>query len=149
MKKPDIIRILDVNLNRMREGLRVCEDVLRFIYENEDLTKQLKDIRHELTEVLSSDFYNKKELTESRDVDNDKTKYLNPDSEFKRDNIEDVFKINMQRVQESLRVLEEITKLESLDLSKNFKLLRFKVYNTEKTFFDILNKESDKSSIRN
>jgi len=149
MKKPDIIRILDVNLNRIREGLRVCEDVLRFIYENEDLTKQLKDIRHELTEVLSSDFYNKKELTESRDVDNDKTKYLNPDSEFKRDNIEDVFKINMQRVQESLRVLEEITKLESLDLSKNFKLLRFKVYNTEKTFFDILNKESDKSSIRN
>jgi len=32
-KKPDgtVLRIIDANTNRLKEGLRVCEDIFRFI----------------------------------------------------------------------------------------------------------------------
>jgi len=44
----EIYRVLDANFNRAREGLRVTEEVARFILEDPQLTARLKDLRHRL-----------------------------------------------------------------------------------------------------
>jgi len=48
-KKPDgtVLRIIDANTNRLKEGLRVCEDIFRFILNDKNIARQLKEIRHE------------------------------------------------------------------------------------------------------
>src|SRR5688572_18127364 len=42
------LRILDANLNRAREGLRVLEDYARFILNDDSISAHLKRIRHDL-----------------------------------------------------------------------------------------------------
>lgn len=137
MNKRKLLRILDANLNRAREGLRVCEDISRFLMEEKSLTSSLKNLRHEIIEVMETTPYKKEKIIEYRNIHTDKTKYLDPEQEFTRKDIRDIFESNIQRVQESLRVMEEITKLEDLNLSKGFKKLRFKTYMIEKDFFTL------------
>ncbi|MBM2832289.1 MAG: hypothetical protein HW414_1341, partial [Dehalococcoidia bacterium] len=43
-------RIIDANLNRLAEGLRVLEDVARFVLNNEPLDQELMALRHQLRE---------------------------------------------------------------------------------------------------
>jgi thiamine-phosphate pyrophosphorylase len=53
-----VLRILDANLNRAREGLRVIEDYARFALDDDRLCQSLKQIRHDLVEAtrhLSAD----------------------------------------------------------------------------------------------
>jgi thiamine-phosphate pyrophosphorylase len=52
-EKKKILRVLDVNFNRAKEGLRICEDVTRFIFDRKKETLAYKNIRHQLTELLS------------------------------------------------------------------------------------------------
>ncbi len=47
-------RLLDANLNRAREALRVMEDVARFTLDHAPLASQLKSIRHELRSVAEA-----------------------------------------------------------------------------------------------
>ena len=51
---------------------------------------------------------------------------------MKRRNLSDIFAANIERVKESLRVLEEIFKLVNVKSSSEFCSLRFKVYEIEK-----------------
>ena len=46
MKDRGFNRIIDANLNRSREGLRVCEEVARFHLSSPQLTRELKSVRH-------------------------------------------------------------------------------------------------------
>ena len=43
-----VLRLLDANLDRAREGLRVVEDWCRFGLDRADLVAQLKDLRQRL-----------------------------------------------------------------------------------------------------
>ena len=43
-----MLRILDANLNRLGEGLRLLEDISRFTLNDADLSEQLKTLRHDL-----------------------------------------------------------------------------------------------------
>ena len=45
---PRVARLIDANLDRSREGLRVVEDWCRFGLERDDLVVQLKDWRQRL-----------------------------------------------------------------------------------------------------
>ena len=51
---------------------------------------------------------------------------------MKRAGYRDIFEANIERVKESLRVLEEFFKLVDLKRSASFKDLRFKIYDIEK-----------------
>ena len=51
---------------------------------------------------------------------------------MKRKGLADIFAANIERVKESLRVLEEIFKLVNIKSSSKFCVLRFKVYAIEK-----------------
>src|SRR5438874_11763029 len=49
----DLCRIIDAEGNRASEGLRVIEDFCRFSLNDSFLTRQLKQMRHELAQALA------------------------------------------------------------------------------------------------
>lgn len=123
-----INRVIDVNLNRCREALRVCEDIARFVLDDKVLTKSIKDIRHRVGKIAV-----KINLLVclSRNVQTDIGKESSFDKAKPRD-FNSLFYNNIHRAEESIRALEEFSKLASSALAKDFKALRFKVYSIEK-----------------
>lgn len=128
-----IARVIDANLNRAKEGLRVCEEVTRFILDNHKFTSQLKEIRHKI-DRLGKKIYSPAKLIIQRSAQTDVGRF-NSCGETKRGNCKDIFRANLQRVKESLRVLEEFSKLVDLRSALSFKQLRYKVYEIEKESF--------------
>jgi thiamine-phosphate pyrophosphorylase len=130
--KDGIFRILDANLNRSREGLRVCEDVTRFMLNSASLSGELKALRHGIAAAAKAMPSRPKSLLESRDSGSDVGRSSRLATEMKRTGPADIFMANMQRVKESLRVLEEFAKLIDVKLAVKFRRLRFKAYDVEK-----------------
>jgi thiamine-phosphate pyrophosphorylase len=126
-------RIIDANLNRVKEGLRVCEEITRFILDNHKFTAQLKEARHKI-DCLGAKIYSPAKLLSQRRAQTDVGRF-NSCGETKRGNCKDIFRANIQRVKESLRVLEEFSKLLDLKVALGFKQLRYKVYEIEKESF--------------
>ena len=120
-----LFRLIDANLNRLREGIRVVEDIQRYIFDNSTLTKKLKNIRH----ISRVDIY--KELLQQRDIVGDVSKTTTI-SEQKRENITSVIISNIKRAQESSRVLEESFKLLDTKEAEKFKQIRYELYDIEK-----------------
>lgn len=129
-KKEIIHRIIDANLNRATEALRVCEEVPRFILNNRALTSKFKAIRHKINAALKR-LSPRIELLRFREIRKDVGKgiYLN---ELRRSNYQDVFFANIQRAKESIRVLEEFFKLIDKKTAVEFKRLRYAIYALEK-----------------
>jgi thiamine-phosphate pyrophosphorylase len=121
-------RTIDANLNRLREGIRVVEDIYRYIYNNKEIASQLKTIRHNSRTNIYS------ELLEARDIVNDCLKGTT-DSEKSRDDLISIIIANFKRAQESARVLEEVLKLFDTSESAKFKSIRYELYNIEKVVF--------------
>jgi thiamine-phosphate pyrophosphorylase len=121
-------RTIDANLNRLREGIRVVEDIYRYIYNNKEIASQLKTIRHNSRTNIYS------ELLEARDIVNDCLKGTT-DSEKSRDDLISIIIANFKRAQESARVLEEVLKLFDTLESAKFKSIRYELYNIEKVVF--------------
>lgn len=129
MKQGDnLYRILDANLNRAKEGLRVCEDVCRYVWDEKALTRQLKDLRHALTAVVEP--LGLKQALASRNIGADVGRATNPSESLRKD-ISAIFWANAQRVKESLRVLEEVAKLKSPGVAVALKRLRYQFYAIE------------------
>jgi len=128
-------RIIDANFNRAKEGLRVCEDVCRFILDAQGATRKFKGIRHELTGVMS--VLDMSEIIASRDIRRDVGRGSS-ESEFNRKGMADVFYANAQRVKESIRVLEECVKLRNKKTAECLKKIRYKVYALEKNIVEQL-----------
>ena len=126
-----ILRIIDANLNRAREGLRVCEEVARFILNSRSLTGKLKNLRHRVRDIYNSFPEKWKATIGARNSKKDVGRHASP-VEMKRRNPADVFYANLQRTKESLRVLEEFLKLSDNRTSNKFKRLRFDLYEIEK-----------------
>lgn len=126
-----VYRIIDANLNRVMEGIRVSEDIIRFSSNNETLTVRLKNLRHDVFEAIKElRKEHLEELVSSRDIND--VGIRSTDSEKTRENLVDLFLANTQRGKESLRVLEEVLKLFDTDLSQKFKTFRFTLYEIEK-----------------
>ena len=125
----NVLRVIDSNYNRSKEGLRVCEDVCRFIWDDPSLTRAFKSIRHQLTVILSA--VPLKDLLTARAIESDVGRGSTR-QEFKRGQVSDIFFTNLQRVKESLRVLEEFVKLINVHQSQRLKDLRYRVYAIEK-----------------
>lgn len=128
----EVLRIIDANFNRSREGLRVCEDVARFVLNAPRLTKELKSVRHDISSILKDSVIKSGKLFESRDSEGDVGRRPKHKSEMARSNPTDIFEANIERVKESIRVLEEFTKLIDERVSARFSDLRYRVYGIEK-----------------
>ena len=122
---PELFRVIDANLNRLKEGIRVVEDLMRYLHNNQELSKRLKNLRH------LARFDDIQSLLKYRDSIND---VLRPSSksELNRTNLEEIVIANFKRAQESSRVLEELFKLYEIKLSENFKHIRYELYDLEK-----------------
>ena len=118
------LRLIDANLNRLREGIRVVEDIFRYIYNDKQTALKLKELRH------LSRLENYIELLETRDVKNDVLR-SSIKSEQNRSDLYSILIANFKRAQESSRVLEEFCKLISIKDSENFKYIRYELYNLE------------------
>ena len=123
------LRILDANLNRLREGIRVIEDILRYGFNHKDFALQLKNLRHRCK------INNFESLLQSRDSQND---VLKPSTkqEQNRANLKSIVVENFKRAQESARVLEEILKLSEVSKSEEFKEIRYTLYVLEKEILE-------------
>lgn len=121
-------RIIDANINRLKEGLRVLEEIARFILNNHMLTTEFKKTRHKIDLVMKGRF---SDLIKSRKILSDVGRKIHIE-ELKRKNIKDIFFANIQRVKESIRVLEEFSKLKDKNTALEFKKLRYNIYGIEK-----------------
>ena len=123
---PELYRVVDANLNRLREGIRVVEDIMRYRDNNKELSTKLKKLRH-LSRIDET-----KKLLQNRDSIND---VLRPTmkSELNRTDINSIIVANFKRGQESCRVLEELFKLQNAEYSEKFKHIRYELYDLEKT----------------
>ena len=126
------IRILDVNVNRGREGLRVVEDLVRFVLDDADIAARIKNMRHEVTSLIRQLPLNELEILSARDSEGDVGMNLNCASEDVRVNLAQIATANIRRSQEAMRVLEELSKLYDASVALRFKKLRFQFYGLEK-----------------
>ncbi len=124
------LRLIDANLNRLREGIRVVEDIFRYVYNNKEIATKLKNLRH----LVRTQNYI--ELLQTRDVANDVLR-SSIKSEQNRDDLTSILIANFKRAQESARVLEEFTKLSSIEDSENFKYIRYELYTLETVLTNI------------
>ncbi|MRI58885.1 MAG: thiamine-phosphate pyrophosphorylase [Epsilonproteobacteria bacterium] len=123
-QEPKLFRLIDANLNRLKEGIRVVEDIERYIFDNKELASKLKNLRHQAQ-------YEDKRLLLYRDIRHDVLKE-STQSELLRDSIQSILKANIKRAQESARVLEEAMKMVDLKWSERFKNIRYELYDVEK-----------------
>lgn len=130
-------RVLDANLNRAREGLRVLEDFARFLGDSHDVSFRLKSMRHDLVaaekQLFASAGIGMADRLMFRDTEGDVGISQMTDGEQQRSALGDVIIANARRVEESLRSLEEFGKLVSASFSAAMKSLRYHVYTIEKS----------------
>ena len=132
--KTSLYRIIDANYNRLKEGLRVCEDIIRFAFSDESLTRNYKTLRHSVTTAFKKLSLKEIDVFESRDSTQDVGKKT-PQYELNKKNINDLFLANLQRAKESARVLEEVSKLINKKAALQFKDIRYQLYEIEKKTF--------------
>lgn len=121
-----LLRIVDAAGNRAREGLRVVEDYVRFVLDDVHLTGLLKNMRHELSAVLSEVSW--RERLASRETQRDVGTAVSTHREYRRESLENVLAANFLRFQEALRSLEEFTKVTRPDLAARIEALRYQSY---------------------
>ena len=123
--QPALYRILDANLDRAREGLRVIEEWCRFGLNDVALTEQCKHWRQELAQ------WHHPELRAARNTPGDAGTALTHPQEAIRSSVEQVLRVNFSRVEEALRVLEEYGKVYRSELAIAVKQMRYQVYTLE------------------
>ncbi|MBI3319532.1 MAG: hypothetical protein HYZ89_02975 [Candidatus Omnitrophica bacterium] len=135
-----LLRVLDANINRAREGLRVCEDVVRFCLSAPDAkhergrrfrshVQSLRVLRHALDAAVRGLPVKPLELARARDSRRD------PGRRFASSSVESIERlllINLQRAKEALRVLEESCRVVAPRSRSHFQHLRFRAYDVER-----------------
>ena len=130
MNDRNLYRILDSSANRACEALRVVEDFVRFMRDDTEMTEALKTLRHRLTQVLRT--FSMTERLAARDTETDVGTRLRTDTEFMRADVTDVLGANFSRLQESLRSLEEFSKIVSPQAAAEFEQIRYASYTLQK-----------------
>jgi len=123
------LRILDANCNRIGEGLRFLEDIARFLVNDAGVSHKLKAMRHNLVKSLTK--FGAAMLSE-RDSEAD----VGFGTQLsQRQDLPSLVTANAKRVEEALRVVEELAKLPDLNVtlhSNDFEQARFNLYSLEK-----------------
>lgn len=122
-------RVIDANLNRAREGLRVLEDVARFVLDDKNLTESIRLVRHELS---SSTKLLAEKAAVFRDTPGDVGTTLQNAGRLERANARDLVVANARRVGEAVRVIEEFAKLEAPEVGPTLESIRYRHYEIER-----------------
>jgi len=120
-----IYQIIDANLDRAREGLRVLEDWARFGLGKADLVIRIKNFR----QILGKNHF--EIYKRSRNHIKDQCKGLSHEEQNNRKNPYKIISSNSSRVQEALRVIEEFSRIHNNKLSKIASEIRYEIYTLE------------------
>ena len=120
-----IYQVIDANLDRAREGLRVLEDWARFALGENDSVKKIKNFR----QILGKNHL--EVYKQSRNFIEDECKGLTHQEQIKRNSPDQIISSNAGRVQEALRVIEEFSRQHNHELSKIAAEIRYEIYNLE------------------
>ena len=126
-----VLRILDANLNRARETLRVIEDHARFACDDAAAAQQVKSLRHTLRDFVTT--VGADELLAERDIVQDVGRDIKTAGELQRKIVDDVVRAAFGRLAEAARVLSEYGKLASADAGRLAETLRYRGYELEQT----------------
>ena len=122
-----VARILDANVNRAREALRVMEDAARFVLEDSQLTAAIKQLRHDFAITLKQ----LDNLDLNRDTLGDVGTQIATKTELTRDSISQVVIAAGKRLSEALRSIEEYGKIVNANFASAIEKLRYRGYNLE------------------
>jgi len=136
------IAIIDANINRAREGLRVIEDISRFVLEDKLLTQKIKKIRHELSLVTHKTF-GYSQLVFSRSTGKDVGQEIHTKTEKHRQDLENIVLANFLRAEEAIRVLEEFSKTINTQTGLKYKKARYELYSVEEETLQKIKKNID------
>ena len=136
-------RITDANLNRAAEAVRILEEIARFLLDDIELSENLKIIRHKINSVQEEEY---EKYLLSRDTQNDVG--VNIENSDERKNIENIFKANIKRLQQALRVLAEYF-VDRPDKVELFEKLRYESYTLEKIMWDKLKQKFNQLKLEN
>ncbi|MBW4530453.1 MAG: thiamine phosphate synthase [Aphanothece saxicola GSE-SYN-MK-01-06B] len=120
-----IERLLDANLDRAREGLRVLEDWARFALDRPDLVARSKDLRQRLGRR------HQERYKLARHTASDPAAGMSHPAQAERQNGASILAANAGRVQEALRVLEEFGRMEDPALAAEAAAIRYALYDLE------------------
>ena len=121
-----ILRLLDANGNRAAEGLRVLEDVARFVLDDARLAGLAKNLRHALRQGVPA------QAVHARDTAGDVGTTLTAAGEMQRARPLDLVRANAARVAEAVRAAEEAAKLlGDAPLAGTLESVRYQLYQLE------------------
>lgn len=130
-------RMLDANLNRAREALRVMEDCARFVLSDSDLAAGLKEARHGVRAIVEALPEGCRCVEAWRDTPGDVGTPLTAEAERHRATLREVAVAAGKRAGEALRGVEECVKVGqggdgSAEGGSTAKALRYRVYELER-----------------
>ncbi len=133
---PAVGRIVDANLNRLSEGLKVIEDITRLTLNAPALLNRIRQLRIRLGREFSN---LRRSVVLFRNSKQDPGRNDRFDR-LQRKNLADVLIANFKRTEEAARVLEEVLKIDTPDYARKIKKIRFVLYDLEKTALRAANK---------
>lgn len=130
------LRIIDANVNRAREALRVMEEYARLGLDDALLSAEIKDARHRLAQAVS-DFESRNESTgesliAARDILHDVGCNVDTPSERERHDDHHVVVAAGKRLSEALRTIEEYGKTLDATFATAIEKLRYRGYEIER-----------------
>ncbi len=128
-KRRSLLRLVDANANRALEGLRVCEEIVRFHWQSPRTFRKLRSLRHSIAEAVRQLPFEPTEFLQARNSSDDIGRNARSSS---LDSLEHLLVVNFQRVKEALRTLEECTRLLPRRHTLSFQRLRFRTYEVER-----------------
>ncbi|MEM9411142.1 MAG: thiamine phosphate synthase [Planctomycetota bacterium] len=131
-----MLRIIDASFNRAMEGLRVVEEYARMHLNDHYFSSQIKQIRHDLASTLARlDSFSG--CLRARDLLNDVGTEVETASEYERSSILEIVRANFARVLQSLRSIEEYSKIDHPESGKSIESIRYRVYACEKALINL------------
>lgn len=141
-----VIRILDANMNRAREAMRVLEEYARFVLDDGPLSQGFKDLRHQLAAACAASALGSAIVM--RDAAGDVGAALRGEGEYTRSSAGDVVVAAGKRLSEALRVLEEYGKTIDPDWAARIERLRFQGYDLEKKLRGVIHARTRFDDVR-
>ena len=123
---PAVARILDANLNRGREALRLAEDYARFALDDEALCGELKAVRHAWSAATPAD------LPLHRDATGDVGTAVTTPAESARAGLGHAVVAAGKRFAEAARVVEELLKIDAPADAAAVEACRYRFYDVER-----------------
>ena len=129
MIRKAVFRLLDANANRALEGLRVCEEIVRFHMASPRAFRRLRALRHAAAGAIRALPISPRELLAARESRGDVGRRA-PAGRVA--SLEQLILINFQRAKEALRTLEECSRIAAPRSAAVFQRVRFRTYEVER-----------------